>query len=53
MGWRPFLAAGSATVAAAAIGGAGTDVTSPWYRKLDLPRWQPPGQVIGVVWAVL
>ena len=25
---------------------------SRWYRRLDKPRWQPPGPVFGPVWAV-
>lgn len=53
MAWQPFLATGAATAAAAVIGGIGTDVASSWYRRLDLPSWQPPGEVIGPVWTVL
>jgi tryptophan-rich sensory protein len=48
-----FLATGAATAAAAVVGSAATDVDSPWYQSLDLPGWQPPGQVIGEVWTVL
>ena len=53
MSAKPFAATGAATTAAAVIGTAATDVDSRWYRGLELPRWQPPGQVIGQVWTVL
>jgi len=53
MSWKPFLATGAATTAAAVIGGIGTDPASSWYQGLDLPDWQPPGEVIGPVWTVL
>ncbi|SDC88914.1 TspO and MBR related proteins [Geodermatophilus telluris] len=47
------LATSAAVAATALVGSAATDVTSPWYRRLDKPRWQPPGPVFGVVWTVL
>jgi len=50
---KAFLGTGAATAAAAVAGGVATDVDSDWYRHLDLPSWQPPGQVIGQVWTVL
>ena len=53
MNVKPFLVTGAATAAAAVLGSAATDVQSRWYRRLDLPGWQPPGQVIGQVWTVL
>jgi|SRR5450755_1365512 translocator protein len=53
MAAKTFLATGTATAAAAVAGSAATDVDSPWYQSLDLPGWQPPGQVIGGVWTVL
>jgi translocator protein len=53
MSWKPYLATGAATAAAAVAGGLGTDPDSAWYRRLDLPAWQPPGEVIGPVWSVL
>src|ERR1035441_8021847 len=53
MSVKPFLVTGAATAAAAVLGSAATDVHSRWYRRLDLPGWQPPGQVIGQVWTVL
>lgn len=39
----------SAAVLGAAASGPGTD----WYRKLDLPSWQPPPSVFGPVWTGL
>jgi tryptophan-rich sensory protein len=53
MAAKTFLATGAAAATAAAVGSVATDVDSPWYRSLDLPAWQPPGQVIGQVWTVL
>jgi len=50
---KAFLGTGAATAAAAVAGSAATDVDSDWYRRLDLPSWQPPGQVIGQVWTTL
>ena len=50
---KPYLATGAATCAAALIGGAGTAVSSQWYTELDRPTWQPPGEVIGLVWTGL
>lgn len=48
-----YAAAGAATAAAAIAGSIGTDPASTWYRGLDLPDWQPPGEVIGAVWTGL
>ena len=50
---KAFLGTGAATAAAAVAGSVATDVDSDWYRRLDLPSWQPPGEVIGQVWTVL
>lgn len=50
----PYLVRTSAAVAATAvIGGLGTDVGSRWYRRLDKPRWQPPGAAFGPAWTTL
>jgi tryptophan-rich sensory protein len=50
----PHLARTSAAVVAAAvIGGLGTDVGSRWYRQLDKPAWQPPGAAFGPAWTTL
>ena len=53
MSAKPFAATGAATGAAAVLGAIATDVDSRWYRGLELPEWQPPGQVIGQVWTGL
>ena len=53
MAAKTYLATGAATATAAVAGSVATDVDSAWYRSLDLPEWQPPGQVIGQVWTVL
>ncbi len=53
MAAKTYLATGAATAIAAVLGSAATDVDSPWYRSLDLPAWQPPGEVIGQVWTGL
>jgi tryptophan-rich sensory protein len=53
MAAKTFLATGAATATAAVVGSVATDVDSAWYRSLELPDWQPPGQVIGQVWTVL
>jgi translocator protein len=50
---KAFAATGAATAAAAVAGGLATDTDSDWYRRLDLPSWQPPGPVIGPVWTGL
>lgn len=50
----PSLLRTSAAVAATAvIGGLGTNVTSRWYRRLDLPAWQPPRAAFGPAWTTL
>jgi tryptophan-rich sensory protein len=59
-GWRRFgsrgrdlAAASTAVLATAVAGGLATDPDSRWYRSLDLPPWQPPGPVFGLVWTPL
>ncbi len=53
MSWKPYLATSAATAAAAVAGSIGTDPGGAWYRGLDLPDWQPSGEVIGAVWTGL
>ena len=53
MRWKPYLATGAATTAAVVVGGMGTSLDTPWYADLERPSWQPPGEVIGLVWAGL
>lgn len=43
----------AAVALTAAVGTAGTDTSSLWYRRLDKPSWQPPGPAFGIVWTVL
>lgn len=43
----------AAVVATAGFGGVVTDPNEDWYRDLDKPSWQPPGEVFGPVWGVL
>lgn len=43
----------AAVALTAAIGSAGTDPSSRWYRRLDKPSWQPPGAAFGVIWTTL
>jgi benzodiazapine receptor len=41
--------------ATAAIGAMATApaLDTLWYRRLDKPRWQPPGPVFGPVWTII
>lgn len=50
---RPYVLSAAAVAATAAVGSAGTDVSSTWYRRLDTPRWQPPGPAFGIAWTAL
>ncbi|GMA23351.1 hypothetical protein GCM10025864_11100 [Luteimicrobium album] len=50
----PVLAATSAaTLATAVTGSLATDVESRWYRRRELPPWQPPRLAFPVVWTTL
>ncbi|MGY1607761.1 MULTISPECIES: TspO/MBR family protein [unclassified Geodermatophilus] len=49
----PLVSSAVPVVLTALVGTAGTDVGSDWYRRLDTPRWQPPGPVFGIVWTAL
>ncbi|WP_336031856.1 TspO/MBR family protein [Geodermatophilus sp. FMUSA9-8] len=49
----PAVSASVPVVLTALLGAAGTDVSSDWYRRLDTPRWQPPGPVFGIAWTAL
>ena len=48
-----LLLTGLGSAAAAALGAAGTDVDSTWYRTLDKPAWQPPPLAFPLVWTPL
>ncbi|MDP9801013.1 tryptophan-rich sensory protein [Arcanobacterium wilhelmae] len=41
------------TGAAAAVGAATTDPDTRWYRRQDLPSWQPPEELFPVAWTGL
>lgn len=50
----PTLAKTAAATGAAALAGSiGSTATSPWYRSLDKPRWQPPPAAFPLVWTTL
>lgn len=52
--WRRTAAVVGGAVAACAITGSLLVQTdNPWYRRLDLPSWQPPAAVFPVVWSGL
>ena len=53
---RPWLIYALTTAAAGAAAVAGSlpvDPGSAWYRGVAKPRWQPPPQAFGAVWAPL
>jgi benzodiazapine receptor len=50
---RQLVRTTPAVVAAAVVGGIGTRPTSAWYRSLEKPSWNPPGQVFAPVWTTL
>jgi uncharacterized protein YbjT (DUF2867 family)/tryptophan-rich sensory protein len=50
---RSLLRAGAIVGAAAVVGSLVTNPDSRWYRRLDLPRWQPPPWAFPVVWTAL
>lgn len=54
--WRWAKVLGLTSLAVVATAAVGTAVTTPgsrWYRGLDKPSWQPPGQAFGLVWTPL
>lgn len=50
--WKPIVAAASAALAVALIGGLMTDL-GPWYEQLQQPRWQPPDWLFGPAWTTV
>ena len=53
MRWTVLASTTAAVVTTALVGGAATDPSSRWYRRLDAPAWQPPPAVFGPVWTAL
>ncbi len=52
--WARQLRRTAAVVGGAAlVGSLLTDPDSKWYRRLDLPSWQPPTWAFPVVWTTL
>jgi uncharacterized protein YbjT (DUF2867 family)/tryptophan-rich sensory protein len=52
-GPRNLAILGAATVTSAVLGGLATQPASRWYRRLDLPSWQPPAAAFPIVWTAL
>ena len=50
---RTVVGTGLASLAAAALGGLGTETDSGWYGDLDKPSWQPPPIAFPLVWTPL
>ena len=51
---RTLIPASTAVAATAVIGGlASRPASSPWYRSLRKPPYQPPQQAFPIVWPVL
>lgn len=50
---RDTLAVTAGTIASAALGSLATQPDSRWYRRLDLPPWQPPTLAFPIVWTLL
>lgn len=48
-----FLATTAGVVATAAVGTAGGDYGSRWYRRLRKPPFDPPAIVVPIVWPLL
>lgn len=52
-GVHNLVRVGLATGAAAWLGAWASDPDAPWYGRLDLPPWQPPGPAFPIVWGAL
>ncbi len=52
-GGRNLIQVGLGTAAAALVGTLVSEPDRPWYNRLDLPSWQPPGAAFPMVWGAL
>ena len=52
-GPRNLAVFGAAVAASAILGSLATQPGSHWYRRLDLPSWQPPAAAFPIVWTAL
>ena len=52
-GVRNLAIAAGATAACAVVGSLATNPGSRWYRRQELPSWQPPAIAFPVVWTAL
>lgn len=50
---RNLVLIGTATALTAVAGSIATKPESHWYKKLDLPSWQPPKAAFPIVWTAL
>lgn len=51
---KSLLTTGTLTAGAAVLGSLATgDATSPWYRRLRKPSYQPPPSIFPVIWTAL
>ena len=50
---RQLAGTGAAVTATAVLGGLAGGGSSPWFRQLETPAFQPPPQVFPVVWTAL
>lgn len=52
-GRRVLAFTSAATAVSAIVGAVATDPNSRWYKRLDLPAWQPPAAAFPTVWTAL
>lgn len=48
-----WIKTAAAVAATAAVGSAATSPSTPWYRRLRKPSWQPPPAAFPAVWTPL
>jgi tryptophan-rich sensory protein len=52
-GVRNLVLTSLGSMVSAGLGATATDPRSPWYARLDKPRWQPPPVAFPLVWTPL